>query len=155
MLEVKSERLAEQLRLTIIGDVQETAQLPAIDFNGTSTILVDMNGFGTMNSEGIRKWIPWVAALAQGDKLLQFDNCPIAFLQVASVCVNVLPEKAKILTAFFPFVTPEGEDRLVKVDLRNFKNYEEALAFLKAVRSPEGDELEMDFFPKQILSFMK
>lgn len=89
------QQTTQRTTLKIPSVVDESTHLPEVHVAVGDPVAIDLASLKLMNSAGIRHWIRWILPLTKSTKL-SLVNCPMIFLNLSSIVMDVVPDGAEI-----------------------------------------------------------
>lgn len=96
------------IQLRIAGIVDEYSAFPDFVSSLYRDIIVDLIDFQSINSMGIREWIPWINH--QQFNSMTFKRCPKVFIDQLNNVEGFIPEKARIASFFVPYFSETSDE---------------------------------------------
>jgi ABC-type transporter Mla MlaB component len=137
--------------LSLSGDLTEHFDLTPLLPELTGAIEVDLSGVRRINSAGVRQWIRFVSALAEGREVALL-RCPASFIWQASMIGNFLG-RATVRSFYVPYICPRCEGtRSVLVEVASLDVAGPKLPGARCDGCAEA--MESDVVPEVFLGFL-
>ncbi|MGE4132182.1 MAG: hypothetical protein AB7F86_11130 [Bdellovibrionales bacterium] len=90
MFKVTSSVTDGALKLSLVGQLDEMAELPQIDLTSVDNILIEVDQVSLINSSGIRGWMMWAKSL-KGPRIT-VERCTRIFVDQSNMIRTFIPE---------------------------------------------------------------
>ncbi len=100
---MKVTRDAGILNIALEGALGETSTFFTMPLQDPKHIVIDMSGFTSINSIGVKNWILWTLKLPAGCKV-QLFNCPLVIASQASMVMGFVNPKITIESLRLPYI---------------------------------------------------
>lgn len=142
--------------LSLMGNIDEEAQFPAVNASAGSEMVLDLNGVKSINSVGIRTWLGWITPLSEQIKFV-FDKVPHAVVLQINMIEGFLPKTATVRSFYTPIYSEEEdeEDQIlltVGSDIIPGPGGAELKVDLQALKG--GSDWELDVVEKTYFKFL-
>jgi len=152
-VDLKMNKVGEQLKVEIIGTIDEDMDFTQFNLAGNQTIEFEMNGIKSINSCGIREWIKWMGT-ADSAKMT-FSHCPKVIIDQINMVEGFLPASAKVVSFFVPYYNDDsGSEKNVLFQYGS--EYTEAgVKPPPEVKDADGNAMEMDVIESKYFKFIR
>ena len=143
----------QSLVFEIAGNVDEDANFTPPDSGGATSIVLDLEKIGAINSVGIREWIKWVKSFPAAAKLT-VRRCPKIIVDQINMVAGFLPQGTTVASFYVPYYADSsGNERMVL-----FENGKEfgagGLKPPTEVKDDSGEVMEMDVIEAKYFKFL-
>ena len=159
---IEQREIPEGLRLTIKGNIGDTAVFPPTPSSATKRIVVDLGGVKIVNSFGVRLWMRWVWALEKDlpKVKIELENCPPMFVKQMLIVKNFSPQCVSVKSVLIPYYCESCSDTkyelLTQTDPRLSMEQGEAVeAIFNSTCTKCKSEMEIDMDPEMALQSFK
>lgn len=121
--------------------VDESARLPEVYVAQGDKVVVDLKELKLMNSAGIRLWIRWILPLTKTAKV-QLTNCPMIFLNLSSIVMDVVPDQVKIESFSLNYLHLK-DDREIKIHVE-ISPKTQSFEIPEIIITDDGEQYEFD-----------
>lgn len=149
---MKSEKKGDLLALAIVGNIDEEAVFQDPDLAGVSSVTIDLDKVGAINSVGIREWIKWTKSF--GETKIQVHNVPKIVVDQVNMVAGFLPKTASVQSFYVPYYADDsGEEKMVLFK-RGEHFGEGGVKPPAGIKDSEGAEMEMDIIEAKYFKFL-
>lgn len=143
----------QKILVRVSGVMDEDIDFSKYSLDGYRTVELDLEELKNMNSCGTREWLNWMRT-TQAETINIF-NCPKPFIDQVNMIEGFLPEKAKIMSFYVPYLNDRtGSEK--KVLLSYGVDYKEGSINLPAkVYDDAGNLLDIDVIESKYFRFIK
>ncbi|MFN7903925.1 MAG: hypothetical protein ACK5P5_01965 [Pseudobdellovibrionaceae bacterium] len=150
--EVKKEQAGAQIKMKLIGIIDEDVDFKEFSIAQASDLLIDLQDLKSINSCGIREWIKWLGENSSGK--IQMQNCPKVIVDQINMVEGFLPKNGKVVSFYVPYFNEDsGSEK--NVLFRHGTEFTEAGVNPPAeVKDEGGQAMEMDVIESKYFKFI-
>lgn len=155
MFKIEIERSSPEWQVILTGNLNESSVLPAPDFSGQKSVILNLEKMTSMNSAGVQLWVKWIAGADRGTRYKFLKIQPFLIYYIGAV-EGMLPPNCELLSFFVPYLDSKtGETELIEyLDGKHFTQSELRLPTTVSSLNPPYVRLEIDVTPARYFSFL-
>jgi anti-anti-sigma regulatory factor len=144
----------DRLVISIAGNIDEDASFQPVDLGSATSVALDLNAVGAINSVGIREWIKWVKMLPSSVQL-SVRRCPKVIVDQINMVAGFLPAHTLIESFYVPYYSDaSGSEKMVLFE--KGKEFTDGDVNVPAeVKDESGEVMEMDVIEAKYFKFLK
>lgn len=151
---IESNRIGDTLLVHIQGKIDEDSNFRALDVDGCSSVILDLEKITAINSVGTREWIKWIKCVPSTLKLV-IRKCPKNIVDQINMVSGFLPTGAIVESFYVPyFAEASGEEKMVLFNSgKEFRGGD--IYPPPAIVDSTGASMEMDVIEAKYFRFLK
>lgn len=102
---------SQEVHFSIPSVIDDRTRLPQYKGFHKQKFVLDMRDLKLMNSVGIRTWVQWLETFRANNQVV-LVNCPVIFMNIAAIVVDVLPNEARVESVILRYVHDESGEVL-------------------------------------------